>query len=39
MVVDKRISRKHLSLHASADGSAEVVVVSDKTQGIVDGTT
>jgi hypothetical protein len=28
VVVDKRISRKHLSLHASADGSIEVVVVS-----------
>uniref|UniRef100_A0A0A9AMC4 Tyrosyl-DNA phosphodiesterase-related n=1 Tax=Arundo donax TaxID=35708 RepID=A0A0A9AMC4_ARUDO len=26
VVVDKRISRKHLSLHASADGSIEVVV-------------
>uniref|UniRef100_A0A0A9GJG6 Tyrosyl-DNA phosphodiesterase 1 n=1 Tax=Arundo donax TaxID=35708 RepID=A0A0A9GJG6_ARUDO len=26
VAVDKRISRKHLSLHASADGSTEVVV-------------
>ncbi|XP_015695427.1 tyrosyl-DNA phosphodiesterase 1 isoform X2 [Oryza brachyantha] len=26
VVVDKRISRKHLSLHATADGSTEVVV-------------
>ncbi|KAG8080276.1 hypothetical protein GUJ93_ZPchr0007g4553 [Zizania palustris] len=26
VVVDKRVSRKHLSLHASADGSIEVVV-------------
>jgi tyrosyl-DNA phosphodiesterase-1 len=28
VVVDKRVSRKHLSLRASADGSVEVVVVS-----------
>jgi len=26
VIADKRISRKHLSLHASADGSIEVVV-------------
>ena len=29
VVVDKRISRKHLSLHASTDGSIEVVVVRE----------
>ena len=28
VVVDKRVSRKHLSLRALADGSVEVVVVS-----------
>ena len=28
VVVDKRVSRKHLSLRASADSSVEVVVVS-----------
>jgi hypothetical protein len=28
VVVDKRVSRKHLSLRAFADGSVEVVVVS-----------
>lgn len=28
VAVDKRISRKHLSLHASTDGTIEVVVVS-----------
>jgi tyrosyl-DNA phosphodiesterase-1 len=29
VVADKRISRKHLSLQTSADGSIEVVVVSN----------
>ena len=28
VIADKRISRKHLSLHTSPDGSIEVVVVS-----------